>query len=148
MDLADRAGGGAPARSGGGSGRSGGTSTGSTPVAYREDSSGRRVYAVPSPDGRRRQSVRVPGGVFGILPSAAVEATAEVAGARAEGRSGSRSRAGSEAPAPTGVTATLSRPLDAIDEVTGGSVPPLLIVGALAAMAVLLGFGIRRELHR
>ena len=90
----------------------------------------------------------MPGGVFGILPAAAVEATAEVAGARAEGRTGNRSRGGPEAPTPTGAAATLSRPLEAIDEVTGGSVPPLLVVGALAAMAVALGFVIRRELHR
>ena len=90
----------------------------------------------------------MPGGVFGTLPTAAIEATAEVAGARDEGRVRRGSSSGSKVAGPTGVTATLSRPLDVIDEVTGSSIPPLLIVGALATMAVALGFAIRRELHR
>ena len=71
-------------------------------------------------------------------------------GSTPEGRTRSRSESGSdsEAVGATGVTATLSRPLEAIDEATAGSVSPLLVVGALAAMAVALAFGIRRELRR
>ena len=71
-------------------------------------------------------------------------------GSTPEGRTSSRSESGSGSGAveATGVTATLSHPLQAVDEVTGGSLSPLLVVGALAAMAVALGFGVRRKLHR
>ena len=149
--MADRAagnGGGDTRRSGGGSAP--GSST-AAPVTSREDSrNGRRVYSVPTSDGRTAREVGVPGGVFGILPAAAVEATAEVRGAMAEGgsRKSAPAEAETESASPRGVAEAFARPLDAIDEATGGAVPPPLVLAALAAMAVALAFGIRRELHR
>lgn len=122
--------------------------SGAGPVSYRESArTGRRVLTVPTSDGGRRRRVSVPGGVFGVLPSAAIEATSEVRGATAEGgtRRSASLAAGSE---PDGVAETISQPLVAIDEATGVAIPPLLAVAAIAAAALGVGVGIRRQLHR
>ena len=152
IDMVDRAGGDSGTSGGGGSAPASNRGSGSAaPVAYREDPrSGRRVYAVPTSDGRTVREVSVPSGVFGILPSAAIEAKAEVRSAITEGRSRKSvpAVAETESAAPRGVAETMSRPLEVIDEATGGVVPPGLVLAGLAAMAAVLALGIRRELHR
>lgn len=151
VDMADRSAGGGSASTPVPTRTPNGSGTASVPVAYREDrATGRRVYAVPTPDGTAQREISVPGGVFGILPTAAIEAAAEVRGAIAEGgkRRSRSSKADVEPAPPSGVAETIARPLAAIDEATGGAVPPALVLAALAAMAVALGLGIRREIHR
>ena len=90
----------------------------------------------------------MPGGVFGVLPSAAVEARVEVAGATEEGVTSRGSASQSDERGGEGVAGTFSQPLAAIDEVTGGVIPPALVLAGLAAMAAALGLGIRREIRR
>ncbi|MBA2644417.1 MAG: hypothetical protein H0U80_03120 [Solirubrobacterales bacterium] len=92
------------------------------------------------------REVRVPGGVFGAIPAAGIDAAQEVAGAMEEGRT--LGRASSEAGEASGVARVFSQPLDVVDEVTGGRVSPFLLLAAFVGIAAALAFGLRREVRR
>lgn len=114
--------------------------------AVRRDARGGVTYEVPARGGRPSREVRVPGGVFGAMPAAGIEATQEVAGAKEEGRT--LGRASSESEDSGGVARVLSQPFGIFDEVTGGRISPFLLLAAFLGIAAALAFGIRRGVRR
>ena len=135
----------------GGRGATGGRGGGNGPTtapavrAVRQDARGGVTYEVKAPGNRSKRQVRVPGGVFGAMPAAGIQATQEVAGAMEEGRT--LGRAATDSGEAGGVARVLSQPLAMVDDVTGGRFNPLLLAAAVALIAVALAVGIRRRMH-
>ena len=112
--------------------------------AIRQDARGGVTYEVKAPGSRSKREVRVPGGVFGAMPAAGIQATQEVASAMEEGRTLGRATDSEEV---GGVARVLSQPLAMVDDVTGGNVNGLLLAAVAALVAVALSVGIRRRTH-
>lgn len=128
-------------------GRSGGNRAMTAPAvrAVRQDARGGVTYEVKAPGNRSKREVRVPGGVFGAMPAAGIQATQEVAGAMKEGRT--LGRAASDSEGVGGVARVLSQPLAIIDDVAGGRFNAVLLVAVVALIAVALAVGLRRRTH-
>ena len=115
--------------------------------AIRQDARGGVTYEVEAPGSRSKREVRVPGGVFGAMPAAGIQATQEVAGAMEEGRTLGRAASDSETNA-GGIARALSQPSVVLNDVTDEVVRRPLLLALLAVITLALILGIRHEFRR